>query len=158
MEIKTLAETKSAIKKLSQWYFEEWGFLREGTTLEKTEEDLYQYLNENKIPLIVVATDGDEVLGSAKLRLYEMDIYPNYEHWLGAVYVSKTHRGNNIASAVISKICKLAVKFGAKRIYLQTQRLDGGLYNNLGWVPVEQTSYRGLEVLVMVKELNAQQD
>ena len=155
MEIKTLAEAKSAIKQISRWYFEEWGFLREGTTLEKTEEDLHLYLNKNTIPLIVVATDKSEVLGSAKLRFHEMDIYPNYEHWLGAVYVPNTYRGNNIASEIISKVCELAVKFGVKRIYLQTQRLDGGLYSNLGWVPVEQVSYRGLEVLVMVKELDA---
>ena len=94
MEIKVLAEAKNAIPQIARWYFDEWGFLKEGATLEQSEEDLLLYLNEDALPLIVVAIDKDEVLGSAKLRFHEMDLYPEFEHWLGAVYVSKEHRGS----------------------------------------------------------------
>ncbi|MDB2356031.1 hypothetical protein N9V89_02245 [Pseudoalteromonas sp.] len=38
-------------------------------------------------------------------------------------------------------------------IHLQTEKLDGGLYKQLGWQPIEQVNNRGVEVLVMSKHI-----
>ena len=95
MELKYLADKKEVIPLLAQWYFDEWGYIEKGNTLNKVTEKLYDYLNTDKIPLIVVAVEGAEVLGAAQLKYREMDIYPEKEHWLGGVYVSKKHRGQD---------------------------------------------------------------
>jgi len=86
--------------------------IEKGNTLNKVTEKLYDYLNTDKIPLIVVAVEGDKILGAAQIKYREMDIYPDKEHWLGGVYVSKKHRGKNIAEKIILKLITVSKKLG----------------------------------------------
>ncbi|WP_444924535.1 GNAT family N-acetyltransferase [Microbulbifer sp. DLAB2-AF] len=153
MELQLLAENKQALPIVAEWYFTEWGYLRESNSLAKTRESLSDYLNTDKIPLLVIAVDSGAILGAAQLKYCEMTIYPEKEHWLGGVYVSKSHRGKKIAEAIIDRIISLAEQLGVSKLYLQTEHLDGGLYSCLGWNPIEKVTYCGLEVLVMEREL-----
>lgn len=153
MDLEFLANKENAIPVLARWYFEEWGHLEKGNTLDKVTEKLHGYLNTDKIPLIVLAVEGGEILGAAQLKYREMDIYPEKEHWLGGVYVSKNHRGNKLAEQIIRKVVSIAGKLDVHKLYLQTENLSGGLYTRLGWLPIEQVNYRGLDVLVMEKEI-----
>ena len=82
-----------------------------------------------------------------------MDIYPEREHWLGGVYVSEKHRGNKIAEMIVLKIISVAEKLGVKKLYLQTENKSGGLYHHLGWRPLEEVNYRGIDVLVMENQI-----
>ena len=153
MELKFLAHNKKAIPILANWYFDEWGHLEKGNTLDKVTEKLHGYLNTDKIPLIVLAVEGGEILGAAQLKYREMDIYPEKEHWLGGVYVSKKYRGNKVAENVIGKVVSVAKELNVYKLYLQTEDLSGGLYSRLGWRPLEQVNYRGLDVLVMENQI-----
>jgi len=104
MELKFLADNKLAILITAGWYFEEWRHLERGNTLERVTEKLNQYLNTDKIPLIVVAIEGKNVLGATQFKYQEMDRYPEKELWLGGVYVSKKRRGNKVAEMIIREI------------------------------------------------------
>lgn len=153
MELKLLADHQQAIPIIAGWYFEEWGHLESGNNLEKVTEGLNKYLNTDKIPLIVIAIEEKEILGAAQLKYREMSRYPEKEHWLGGVYVSKKYRGNKIAEQMINKVIILAKKFGVQHLYLQTFDLSGGLYRRMGWKAVEQVKNYNLDVLVMDKTL-----
>lgn len=82
-----------------------------------------------------------------------MDIYPEKEHWLGGVYVSQNHRGNKIAEQIIHKVVTVAKNLNVHKLHVQTQHLGGGLYRHLGWRPIEQVNYRGMNVLVMENQI-----
>ena len=153
MDFKFLADNKKAIPILANWYFKEWGHLEKGNTYDKVTEKLYGYLNINKIPLIIVAVEESEIIGAAQLKYREMDIYPKKEHWLGGVYVSEKYRGNRIAEKIVVKIISIAKELDVNKLHLQTEDLRGGLYYHLGWQPVEKVNYRGLDVLVMEKQI-----
>ncbi len=153
MRLEYLADNKQAIPILANWYFDEWGHLEKGNTFDKVTEKLQGYLNTDKIPLIVLAVGDREILGAAQLKYREMDIYPEKEHWLGGVYVSEKYRGNNFAEKVIEKIVNVAKSLDVYKLYLQTEDLSGGLYCHLGWLPIEQVTYRGVEVLVMENQI-----
>lgn len=153
MEFEFLADNKKAIPILANWYFTEWGQLEKGNTLDKVTEKLHGYLNTDKIPLIILAVERDDILGAAQLKYREMDIYPEKEHWLGGVYVSKKYRGNKVAEKVIGEVVSVAKRVNVHKLYLQTEDLSGGLYRRLGWQPLEQVKYRGLDVLVMVNQI-----
>lgn len=140
---------------VARWYFEEWGRLREGASVASFDDTLNDYLNRDSIPLIVMAVDGDKVMGVAQLRYHEMSIYPEKEHWLGGVYVDVEHRDKNVASALVKKIEQVALTLRVSELHLQTESLSGGLYARLGWQPVEQVNYRGVDVLVMTKRIEA---
>ena len=111
-------------------------------------------LGRDMLPIAVLALDGDAPVGVAELKEHEMlSLYPDHTPWLGSVFVRPESRGRGIASQLASQIAALAESRGATRIFLQTERLDGGLYARLGWQPVEQVTYRGQQVLLMVKRL-----
>jgi len=153
MELGLLADNEGALPILAGWYFEEWGHLKKGNTLKKIIEKLQDFMNKDKIPLILLASEAGSVVGAAQLKYREMDIYPEKEHWLGGVYISKNYRGKRIAEKIIVELIPIAKQFGVNKLYLQTEYLCGGLYSRLGWQPIDKVNYHGVNVLVMEKEI-----
>lgn len=155
MKFEFLANNKQSIPILAKWYFDEWEYLQNENTFDKVIDKLNKFLNVDKVPLIILAKDGNEVLGAAQLKFREMDIYPEKEHWLGGVYVCEQNRGNKIAEKTITHIISISKKMGVSKLYLQTEDLTGGLYCSLGWEPLEQVNYLGLDVLVMENQIGS---
>ncbi len=153
MKLEYLADNKGLLPIVAQWYFEEWGYLSEGKKLEEDIQRLQIYLNKDKVPLMLLAIEDGELLGAAQLKFHEMCIYPEKEHWVGGVYVAEKHRGKGIARQILSELIVTAKSLKVEILYLQTENLDGGLYRRMGWTPVEQVNYRGIEVLVMKKNI-----
>jgi GNAT superfamily N-acetyltransferase len=153
MDFVFLADRPDAIPTIARWYFAQWGYRVPGSSVDRVRNRIENALNRDKPPLLVLTIEGDEILGVAELKIREMDIYPQREYWLGGVFVPPEHRGKKIASSVALKVTALAQSFGIGKLYLQTERLDGGLYARLGWKPLEQVNYKGFEVLVMEKQL-----
>ena len=81
--------------------------------------------------------------------------FPDREHWLGGVYVSADFRGHAIGGQLADRIAAKATEFGVTDLYLQTERLDGGLYAGRGWVPLERVRNKNIDVQVMVRKLAA---
>ncbi len=100
--------------------------------------------------MLVLARKGSEVVGAAALKTREMDIYPDYEFWLGSVYVADAQRGQGIASLLVDEVLSRARAAGIEQLYLQTEHLTGGLYKRHGFEPMEEVVYKGNHVLVMV--------
>ena len=98
---------------------------------------------------MLLAIEDGELLAVTQLKFREMTIYPEKTHWLGGVYVSKPHRGKGIAKLIVNETIKMAKKLDVKTLYLQTENLNGGLYRQLGWQPIEQVNYNEVDVLVM---------
>ena len=153
MKIEFLKYHQQSIPTIAQWYFSEWGYLKKDSSLDSFTQNLQTYLNNDKIPLMLVAVESDKAVGVVQLKYREMSIYPDKEHWLGGVYVAKDHRGKNIAEQMVQQLIHVAKSLGVETLHLQTERLDGGLYGKLGWQAVEQVNYRGIDVLVMEKSL-----
>ncbi|ASD69713.1 GNAT family N-acetyltransferase [Pseudoalteromonas piscicida] len=151
MEFKLLAQHKALIPIIAKWYFDEWGSIVEEASVERFEQKLLDYLNESGIPCVIIALDGDKIAGAVQLKFHEMSIYTDKEHWIGGVYVDKPYRGNKLASRLVKEAEQLAIKFGVKTLYLQTEHPEGGLYRKLGWQPLENVNYRGVDVVVMSK-------
>lgn len=146
-----LAKHPQHIKQLAEWYFDEWGEYVENSSELAFQEKLTAYLNIDRIPLIILAVEGDTLVGAAQLKFREMTIYPEKTHWLGGVYVNPEFRGQNIASQLVQYAQDIAINLGVETLYLQTESLNGGLYGKLGWEIETQVNYRGVEVAVLHK-------
>lgn len=153
MNFTYLADRPEAVTKIATWYFEQWGHRMAESSDEETSLRLQKYLNRDEIPLMVLAVDGDDILGVAQLKYHEMEMYPEKEHWLGGVFVAPAHRGKGVAALLVNKVIELARSFGVETLHLQTEQLDGGLYARLGWKSKEIVKYKDLDVLVMEKKL-----
>jgi GNAT superfamily N-acetyltransferase len=86
---------------------------------------------------------------------FEEAYYLEKEHWLGGVFVSAEYRSKGIALRLVDRALERARSLGVKVLHLQTEKMDGGLYAKLGWNPLEQVYYKGQEVLVMGRAIDA---
>lgn len=149
-----LADRVDAVPVISRWYFEEWGHLVEGDSIERTRDRIEGYMNRDEIPFILIAIKDDDFVGAAQLRYREMaEMFPDKEHWLGGVYVAASHRGQGYGLQIVQRIVDMAPSYGVETLHLQTEALNGGLYARLGWTPCAQVTSHGLDVLVMEQRL-----
>lgn len=149
MEFVYLADHPEALPTVAKWYYHQWGKQHDITSLHMSMEMLKDYLNRDNIPLLILAKDEDEILGAVQLKYYEMDIYPQKEHWVGGVFVDEKHRGKKIARQLVSRAVEVARAYNIDTLFLQTEKLNGGLYTKLGWKVIEKTTYRNKQVSVM---------
>jgi len=152
ISIEYLADHPKFVPQIASWYFHEWGHKEPGNTEKNTRERLYTKLNKDHAPIPIVALADGKLLGTAQLKIREMDIFPDREFWLGGVYVDSTVRGYGVAKLLVYKIEEIAKQLGIRELFLQTENLTGGLYSKMGWTSVEQVKYKGLQVLVMHNE------
>ncbi len=154
MKIQFLADRPELVPIIARWYFNEWGHREPGNSFERTCERLKGKLNRDKLPIPVIAAEEDgTLLGTAQLKLREMDIFPEREIWLGSVYVTPAARGRKIATALVEKIASLAIELHVQELWLQTAAADGGLYKRLGWEIFERLEHHGTQTTVMCRRL-----
>ncbi len=153
MKIDYLKNRPDAIPLIAKWYFDEWSYLSPNKTIDDMQQELNMYLNTDKVPLMLVAIIDDEVVGVTQLKFREMSIYPDKEHWLGGVYVAEKARGKGVGAQLLNRTLEIAKSIGIELLHLQTLRLIGGLYKDLGWEAIEQVNYRNEDVLVMERKL-----
>ena len=155
LEFVFLADREDAIPIVTDWYHEEWGHLRRGDTVSHTRDRVEEYLNRDRIPFILLATQEDNIVATAQLKFREMaEMFPDKEHWLGGVFVPAGHRDQGHGARIVEQIVKMAPAYGVRTLNLQTEALDGGMYARLGWTPCAQVRYRGLDVLVMERHVS----
>lgn len=156
MQFEFLANRLDAKPVIGRWYHREWGLRLQGETEQQSIDRLNEYLHIDRLPFILLATEGTALLGAVQLKYREMaDLYPDKEHWLGGVYVAPDHRNRGIGSLMAEEIAARAPEYGVKTLYLQTEQLDGGLYRRLGWQPIESVDNHGTQVLVMERSVGA---
>lgn len=154
IEFTYLAHHPQHIPQLAKWYFDEWGTYVEDGSIESFQDKLQDYLNTDQVPLIILAIEGQTLVGAVQIKYREMTIYPDKEYWLGGVYVNPDYRGQHIASQLVQHAEKRAIELKINLLHLQTESLNGGLYAKLGWEIESQVNYRGVDVAVMEKVLN----
>ena len=150
--IERLADRLACVPTLAAWHHAEWGHLNAAITLEARAERLGRRATESGIPTAVVALVGDDVAGSASLVESDMDIHPELTPWLASVYVAPEFRRRGIASALVAEIERIAAEEGVATLWLWTPDQDR-LYARLGWKETARERYRGLEAVIMRKEL-----
>ena len=152
LRIERLADHLACVPTLAAWHHAEWGNLNAAITLEARAERLGRRATESGIPTAVVALVGDDVAGSASLVESDMDIHPELTPWLASVYVAPGFRRRGIASALVGEIERIAREEKVRTLWLWTPDQER-LYARLGWVTSSHEPYRGLDAVIMRKEL-----
>jgi len=154
LAIEYLADHPEFIPQIATWYFNAWGHRESNNSAERIAVRLNTKLNRVRVPIPIVAIADGKLLGTAQLKAHEMEIYPDREFWLGGVYVDVSARNQGIAKQLVHRIEEVARQLGIHELFLQTERLDGGLYAKLGWIRMEQVKYHSVQVFVMRKNLS----
>jgi GNAT superfamily N-acetyltransferase len=148
MTIEYLADHPEALPLLAGWQHKEWGYIRPGDTVEKRMERLLGYSNRDRIPLTVVALDGDVLLGSASLVAHDMETRMELTPWMAGVYVGEAYRRRGIGAELVRRAMAEAWKLNVPVLYLYTLYSEK-FYAGLGWTLLEHTDYREQPVAIM---------
>ncbi|MGF1701479.1 GNAT family N-acetyltransferase [Photobacterium makurazakiensis] len=151
MEVTLLADHPHEVNIIAQWYYNEWGHISPNVTEEIVREKVVEKsINRNEIPLAIVIHDNSELVGVAELKYRENRNYPEYEHWLGGVFVNPSNRGRGISSLLVSEAKSKAVNLGIKQLYLQCESDNVDLYKKHGFKELHQASHLEITTTIMV--------
>src|SRR5512147_1529547 len=146
IEIRYLADCPELIPVLASWFYAEWR--RPDLSIERIERRLYDRLNRDRLPLVLVGFRDQQPVASASLKIQEMDIRPEYLHWLGSVYVRPEARNQGIGSQLVEYIAGEARRLGVEELYLYTTYSER-LYARLDWITIERVEYHGRSLVIM---------
>src|ERR1041385_4998794 len=99
-QISYLIEYPQYIPKLAQWLFEEWSAILGEKTLETRIGKLNAHMNRDQLPIAWIAHADGELLGTAALRVHDLEGREDLTPWLGGVYVGKQFRRRGIGQAL----------------------------------------------------------
>lgn len=149
-----LSPDSDHVPTVASWTYAEWCHLNPGYTARSWCEAFRQECGEEGVPSVFVAMEGDQPVGTAALMARDMDSRPELSPWLASVFVLPEWRGQGIASRLIRRVEEEAAACGSRQFYLFTPDQQA-LYRRLGWRDHEALSYRGEEVTIMLRELEA---
>lgn len=108
-----------------------------GHALAFVDNLVQQHLDDEPIPLALVAHDGGTFLGTASVIASDLDERPQYTPWVADVWVEPEHRTKGIGAALVRAGADQARKLGFDPVYLWSLPPKHGFYERLGWHPVE---------------------
>ncbi|HEY1172745.1 MAG TPA: GNAT family N-acetyltransferase [Verrucomicrobiae bacterium] len=148
LRIGYLADHPEFIPVIAEWYFREWGKYRAGDSVERRIGRLTEAANRRAVPTVIVAYEGDRILGSAMLVACDMESRKELSPWVAGVFVEAAERGKGIGAALVERVIEEAKALGFPWLYLFTFSTEE-YYARLGWEVVERTEYLGAGVTVM---------
>lgn len=149
LRLEYLADHGDAIPTLALWSHRHWSWLTPERTLAEREERLQARAHRGGVPTALVAMLDDRVVGSAALVECDLESHCDLSPWLASVLVAPAHRGQGIGSALAHRVLEESRRLGFYRTYLFTFDRHA-FYRRLGWSAMQQASYRGHPVTVMV--------
>jgi putative hydrolase of the HAD superfamily len=149
VNFKYLVDCQYLTNRLANWFHREWGLRNPMLTVDAIEKSLRGRLNRNIPPLTFIAFIGEDPIGSASLKIREMEIYPEYTHWLGTVYVLPEYRNQGIGTQIVEHSISEAKRLGnISELFLYTHDREH-FYTKFGWQALKRILYHGREVVVM---------
>ena len=132
VQISYLIDYPEYIPQLAQWQFEEWDSILGEKTPEARIKKLKTHMNRDKLPIAWVAHANGQLLGSAALRVHDLEGREDLTPWLGGVFVRSHFRRQGIGAALCDAVEDKARSRAIHTLYLFT--LDKqAWYSHLGW-------------------------
>jgi N-acetylglutamate synthase-like GNAT family acetyltransferase len=131
-QIDYLVEYPHYIPQLARWLFEQWGSILGEKTLETRIKKLRGHMNRDQLPIAWVAHANGQLLGTAALRVHDLEGREDLTPWLGGVYVGSQFRRRGIGEVLCATVEEAARSRGIQTLYLFT--LDKqAWYSGQGW-------------------------
>ncbi len=155
MKISYLADCHHETDKIAQWYFDEWAHTVPGVALEDVRKNVsLRARSRYDLPLIIVAHSAVDLVAAVELKVRESKQYPEYEHWLGGVFVSKSERGKGYSSSLIDEAKKHVRQLNIHTLYLQCEQKNINLYLKQGFRVLHGATHNGVQTTIMSWNVN----
>src|SRR5258708_10754640 len=104
VRITYLIDHPDYIPQLAQWLFEQWGAILGEKTLETRIKKLKAHMNRDQLPIAWVAHANGQLLGTAALRVHDLEGHEDLTPWLGGVFVGSHFRRQSIGAALFATV------------------------------------------------------
>jgi N-acetylglutamate synthase-like GNAT family acetyltransferase len=152
VRISFLIEHPEYIQQLAQWLFEEWDSILGEKIPEARIKKLKAHMNRDELPIAWVAHANEQPLGTAALRVHDLEGRQDLTPWLGGVFVGSQFRRRGIGAALCATVEEAARARGIQTLYLFT--LDKQTwYSRLGWTLLEPCVWHQRSGDIMAKQL-----
>jgi GNAT superfamily N-acetyltransferase len=143
-----LADRPALEPVVAGWLVSEWGGSSRDRTRAEIEAALLTRLQIEVPPIAFVAIEASRSVGTASLKVQEVSERPQYQSWLGAVFVPPEERRRGIGSGLVRNVAQVAGALGIERLYLST-RSSQRLHRCLGWTEPEQLAIGGRQAVII---------
>ena len=132
VRISYLIDHPEYIPPLAQWLFEQWDAILGEKTPDARTKKLNAHMNRDELPIAWVAHANGQLLGTAALRVHDLEERKDLTPWLGGVFVGAQFRRRGIGAALCATVEEAARMRGMQTLYLFT--LDKqAWYSRQGW-------------------------
>ena len=153
VQIGYLIDHPEFVPQLAQWLFEEWDSILGEKTAESRIKKLRVHMNRDELPIAWVAHTNGQLLGTAALRVHDLERREDLTPWLGGVFVASQFRRRGIGAALCATVEEDARARGIGTLYLFT--LDKQTwYSRLGWSLFVPCVWHGRPGDIMCKSLH----
>src|SRR5258708_25458313 len=132
VRITYLIDHPDYIPQLAQWLFEQWGAILGEKTHEARIKKLNAHMNRDQLPIAWVAHANGQLLGTAALRVHDLEERKDLTPWLGGVFVGAQFRRRGIGAALCTTVEEAARMRGMQTLYLFTLDKQAWILR-LGW-------------------------
>ena len=154
VRISYLVEHPEYIPQLAQWLFEEWDAILGEKTPEARLKKLNAHMNRDQLPIAWVAHANGQLLGTASLRVHDLEGHEDLTPWLGGVFVASPFRRRGIGAALCATVEDAARTRAVQTLYLFT--LDKQTwYARLGWTMLGPCVWHQRSGDIMCKRLQS---
>ncbi|MBU1233081.1 MAG: GNAT family N-acetyltransferase [Proteobacteria bacterium] len=148
MELFALKQKPEYLDQVAEWLYLEWGIKTAGSSRATVCEKLETFNNIDKIPINYVALNGEKLVGTFNLMLFDPPTRRDLSPWLGSLYVEPTYRNRGIGTFLVNAAVAKAKNFKIKKLYLCTSTQEK-MYAKLGWEVIDEVDFRDERVLIM---------
>lgn len=131
MEIEFLKDRPEHVETVARWIFDEWDHV----TVADMDAEIgivRGRLNNDRVPLSLVALEGGECTGTVSIYTYDLDSRRDLSPWLAALYVRPDRRNRGIGGALVERTVSVARGLGIRVLYLHTETA-APYYRRKGW-------------------------
>jgi predicted N-acetyltransferase YhbS len=154
VRISYLFEQPQYIPQLAQWLFEQWDTILGEKTSATRINKLNTHLNRDQLPIAWVAHANGQLLGTAALRVYDLEGREDLTPWLGGVFVGSQFRRRGIGATLCATVEEAARSRGTQILYLFT--LDKqAWYLRQGWTVLAPCVWHDRPGDIMSKSLQS---
>ena len=152
VQISYLIDYPEYVPQLAQWLFEQWDAILGEKTLEPRIKKLTAHMNRDQLPIAWVAHANGQLLGTAALRVHDLEERKDLTPWLGGVFVGSHFRRQGIGAALCATVEDEARSREISTLYLFT--LDKqAWYSRLGWTVLGPCVWHERPGQIMCKHL-----
>src|SRR5438093_1002624 len=152
VRISYLIDHPEYLPQLAQWLFEEWDSILGERTPDARVKKLQAHMNRDKLPIAWVAHATDQLLGTASLRVHDLEGREDLTPWLGGVFVGSHFRRQGIGAALCAAVEEEARSRGIQTLYLFTLDTQAW-YSRLAWTVLGPCVWQQRPGEIMCKRL-----